>query len=329
MNFKRKIFKNKKPKIFYYIPAIIREYSNNYYLHNKKEKILTYFNKLNPDEIYERVNYYNKLNTVNFNEKEAIAIKIYKFPKHQCVYYFDSKEYLRYFDSDLKFYLSPGDITDIPQQPTLVKSRPISENNQNSILLKLNKIRHFNFIHDNLSYLEKEDKLIGRGGIWQEHRIRFYEQYFNHPLCDLGAVDGVHLEKWKKPKITINEHLKYKFILTLEGNDVASNLKWVMSSNSIAVMPTPKYETWFMEGKLLPDVHYIHILDDYSNLEEKLNFYIQHPDKSEAIIKNAHNYIQQFLDAKKEQLISLLVLEKYFYCTGQKDSDWKSFFDIN
>ena len=41
------------------------------------------------------------------------------------------------------------------------------------------------------------------------------------------------------PKKTIREHLDYKFIMALEGNDVASNLKWVMSSNSIAVMTRP------------------------------------------------------------------------------------------
>ena len=51
-----------------------------------------------------------------------------------------------------------------------------------------------------------------------------------------------------RPKLSILEQLEYKFVLCLEGNDVATNLKWVMSSNSLAVMPKPRYETWFMEG---------------------------------------------------------------------------------
>ena len=66
----------------------------------------------------------------------------------------------------------------------------------------------------------------------------------------------------------------------MEGNDVASNLKWVMSSNSIAVMPKPKYETWFMEGLLIPDQHYILIKDDYSDLETRLKFFLDHPQKA-------------------------------------------------
>ena len=118
--------------------------------------------------------------------------------------------------------------------------------------------------------------------------------------------------------MTIADHLKYKFILALEGNDVASNLKWVMSSNSVAVMPRPTCETWFMEGTLIPNYHYIEIKPDFSDLEERLNHYIQHPNEAESIIKHAHEYVNQFKDKKREDIISLLVLDKYFRMTGQK-----------
>ena len=90
-----------------------------------------------------------------------------------------------------------------------------------------------------------------------------------------------------------------------------------MSSNSIAVMTRPTCETWFMEGRLIPDYHYIEIKDDFSDLEEKLTYYMEHVDAAEQIIKNAHEYVMQFRDLKREKLISLLVLEKYFKQTGQ------------
>lgn len=116
----------------------------------------------------------------------------------------------------------------------------------------------------------------------------------------------------------MDEQLDYKFILCLEGNDVASNLKWVMSSQSLAVMPYPKFETWFMEGTLIPNYHYVLIKDDYSDLEERMKYYIEHPDEALKIIKNAHEYINQFRNKQREDLLSLLVLEKYFYRTNQK-----------
>ncbi len=117
--------------------------------------------------------------------------------------------------------------------------------------------------------------------------------------------------------MTIKEQLEYKFILAIEGYDVASNLKWVMSSNSIAVMPRPTCETWFMEGTLIPNYHYIEIKPDFSDLEERLQYYMAHTDEAQAIIEHAHEYIEQFKNKKREQLISLLVLEKYFKMTEQ------------
>ena len=79
-----------------------------------------------------------------------------------------------------------------------------------------------------------------------------------------------------KRKASLDTHLKHKFILCIEGNDVASNFQMGNVINSVAVMPKLKYESWFMEGKLIPNHHYILIKDDYSDLEEKLNYYEKH-----------------------------------------------------
>jgi len=43
-----------------------------------------------------------------------------------------------------------------------------------------------------------------------------------------------------------------------------------------------------------------------------MDYYTAHPDEAEAIIRHAHEYIEQFKDKKREEIISLLVLDKYF-----------------
>ncbi|GHT47733.1 hypothetical protein AGMMS49936_09080 [Endomicrobiia bacterium] len=178
-----------------------------------------------------------------------------------------------------------GDVTDVTIA-AIVKSRPVSDDNANSVVLNLDKSHHFIFLKDKKSFESKKNKLIGCGGVYQPHRIEFFKKYFNHPLCDLGALNyDKNFPQWKMGKVSIDYHLDYKFILCLEGNDVASNLKWVMSSNSLAVMPRPKYETWFMEGRLMPNYHYVEIKSDYSNLEEQLNYYIKHTNKALKIIE--------------------------------------------
>ncbi|MCG8581084.1 MAG: glycosyltransferase family 90 protein, partial [Bacteroidales bacterium] len=117
---------------------------------------------------------------------------------------------------------------------------------------------------------------------------------------------------WRKPKLNMYKMLQHKFIMVIEGNDVATSLKWVMASNSVAVMTKPNYETWFMEDTLIPNYHYIQVKDDYSDAVEKVNYYIANPDKAKAIVKNAHEYIDQFRNKKRERLISLMVMDKYF-----------------
>ena len=314
MSFKKQFLKNKNNKLLYYAQALCRELVPKAWYRRKRDKIL----RKNWDDqsayITRRVNYYNRLEQHTTLSPEAITIREYRIPKKIRVYYFDSMEYLRYFNPQLKFELIPGDVVHVPASPAFVKSRPLQNDNRNSVLLKLNKIRHFNFLHDDIPLSAKKDLLVGRSGFKQPHRQRFFEQYHDHPLCDLKKVKSS-----KHPDfLTITQHLEYKFILALEGYDVATNLKWIMSSNSIAVMPKPRYETWFMEGTLLPDHHYICIADDYSDLAEKLNYYINHPEAAAAIVKNAHLYIEQFKDAEREEAISLLVMQKYFEKTNAR-----------
>lgn len=313
--FRMRLYKN--IKFFYYVEAIFEtmlvpaEWRRKQ-LHAKLEEV----QKCDVATIKDRVNYYNKLRA-GATLAEATALSEITLPKRRRVYHFDSQRYLRYFSKDLSVSYVWGDVTFVPKTPSLVKSRPIVPENENSVLLNLDKARHFNFIHDIKDFQDKKNMLIGRARVTQPHRIRFYQQYFDHPMCDLGQTNQTPNPEWEKEKLGIAAHLDYKFILSLEGNDVATNLKWVMSSNSLAVMPTTRFETWFMEGRLKADYHYVHIKDDYSDLEEKLNYYIEHTEAAIQILKNAHEYVRQFRNKKQEDLISLLVLEKYFFCTGQ------------
>ena len=313
MNIKKLLFQNKNFKPWYYLKAEFRDkFAAD--LVSKREPLLQTLSRYDGNEIQQRVDYYNKLSGHSPLLNGRVRIADYHRPDHLKVYYYDSKEYLRNFEGDLSFQLVPGDVVDIPESPSIVKSRAIAGDNANSVLLNLDKIRHFNFIKDDIPFRSKMNKLIGRAAVQQVHRKAFYELYFNHPLCDLGDI--MKGSKWEKPKISITEHLKYKFVLAIEGHDVATNLKWIMSSNSVAVMPKPTYETWYMEGTLIPNVHYIEIKADYSDLEECLNYYIAHPEEAEEIVKQANAYCRKFQDQEKEDLIAVMVLSKYFEVTN-------------
>jgi len=316
------IYKNSK--LFYNIKSILRYAAPKFLFAGRRRRILNSLNSYDEKEIRARVDYYNKLQNKTALPAGSTALADFKYLRRSkgksslTTYFFDTYEYTRFFRDNLKFYYAFGDVQYVPPQPSIVKSRPVEGDNANSVLLNLDKLRHFMFVEDKKSFREKKDMLVGRGYITQPHRIKFWEMYFNHPMCDLGQTNkNSDRPHWTKNFMNIGQHLDYKFILCLEGNDVATNLKWVMSSNSLAVMPRPKYETWFMEGRLIPNHHYVEIKPDFSDLEERLKYYIARPQEAEKIIKNAHAWVKQLRDKKKEDLISILVLQKYFDITGQ------------
>ena len=292
------------------------------FFQSRREKILAKIEQ-HPDKEYimQRVNYYCKLN--EHCELPNTCKKIGNHtPKNRdgnSVYFFDTYRWTKYFPNHLKWAHLPGDIIDIPKIPSIVKSRPIEGKNQNSVLLNLDRIRHFIFLNDSTPFVEKKDMIIFRGKVKRlPARVKFMEQYFNHPMCDCGDTQyDEEYKEWHTTKKTLYEHLQYKFVMAIEGNDVASNLKWIMSSNSIAVMPRPKYETWFMEGTLIPNVHYIEVKEDFSDLIERVTYYINNPQEAQKIIDNANAYVAQFKNRERETLISLETLKRYFKHTNK------------
>lgn len=315
---KKLSWKHKNNKLLYYSVNIARQLIPAQLFRSRLAKKLSGLKDYDLDYLRKRINYYNKLGEKKELSESVDALLNFRMDKRNKTYFFDTYEFTRYFKNDLKVAFKFGDVTFVPHEPAIVKSRPVGVNNANSVLLNLDKVRHFTFTSDNKDFRTKKNMLVSRNYVIQPHRLKFLEMYFRHPMCDVGKINnnGENTD-FLKDILTIDEQLGYKFILCLEGNDVASNLKWVMSSQSLAVMPLPKYETWFMEATLIPDYHYVLIKDDYSDLEERLNYFMDNMDKALEIIQNAHQYINQFKAKQREDLISLLVLEKYFYRTDQ------------
>lgn len=310
-------------KFFYYLKSCTILLMPHFILKARKQCFLQkYYPKYNNADLQSRLDYYNKLKEKKQIPQSSPTLANHKLKNvnYSKVYFFDSYEFTRYFSKTLPWLFRPGDITDLQPYPTIVKSRPITENNENSVLLKLNKIRHFIFVKDKTKFEDKIPKILFRGAAHgKPNRQMFIEKWIDNPMCDIKdtAKDSINPPQWQSKPISIKQQLRYKYIMAIEGNDVASNLKWIMSSQSIAVMPRPKYETWFMEGCLIPNYHYIEIKEDFSDLIEKVNYYEQHPEQAKAIIKNANEYVKPFKDKKREKLLSILVLKRYFEKTGQ------------
>lgn len=306
----------------------------------RKRHLMSRYDRMTPQEkqaIDDRVDYYCRLpenpvlETITQQLPSGRApYRVMTLGEHKyknkvgnTVYFFDTYEYTRCFDNHLRWLKIPGDVFYRVPSAAIVKSRLIPEEGQtcNEVIINQDKVRHFCFIRDPFSWDEKVSKVLFRGACHgKPSRETFLRTFINHPMFDIRdtAKDSSNPTEWQQQKeMTLYDHLSYRYIMALEGNDVASNLKWVMSSNSCAVMPRPTCETWFMEGILVPGYHYIEIREDYSDLIEKIQYYEAHPDEAQAIVEHAHQWCAQFQDRQTEDIVALKVLEKYFRMTGQ------------
>lgn len=262
----------------------------------------------------ERVNYYNKLSgAVSIADAPSLS----RISRRKSYYYFDLRQFTLAFDQALRLAYEFGDVTTVPPVPAVVKSRPIAAPNENAVLMKLDRLRHFRWPRDTLAFGQKAPRAVWRGALNNDARRRLVRLYAADGRFDIGHVGERFEDIGPKQHLTIAQQLESRYVVSLEGHDVATNLKWILASNALCLMPRPRYETWFMEGALIAGRHYVELREDLSDLAEKVDHFERHPGEALEIIANANAHVALFADAEREELISLLVLQKYFERTGQ------------
>lgn len=307
-------------KALYYLKKFSYNNLPAFYFNWKYEQLKKKKNETDPAFLKDRISFYCKKDQEFEIPEEAKMVQEITYQK-PSPYYFDLKEFLHYFTPETKFAYFFGDDTHVNSYPTIFKARPIHVGNENSVLFKLNKIRHYQWVDDPLKFEEKKNELVWRGDAHQNIRQQLLIKFQNKKRFNVGDTSSrsAH-EKWRREFMSKSEQLNYKFIFCPEGRDVATNLKWVFSSNSLCIMPRPTIESWFMESRLKAGIHYVEVEDDLSDLEDKMDYFSSNTDEAKEIVKNAQNHALQFMDSDLEDLLCLEVLTKYTQLSNQKNA---------
>ncbi|MDE6217465.1 MAG: lipopolysaccharide biosynthesis protein [Muribaculaceae bacterium] len=264
------------------------------------------------DYIRRRVDFYCRRSFLP--NSEAIKAGEVELMDTPSAYIVDIQRYLRAFRFGTRLNYRGGDTPPgtNPRIPTIIRSRRIDDLRDNGVLMNVNHRRHFLNPVDPIPFSEKKPLLFFRGEMeGKPERKRFLELWKDSTLMDVGDTCHPWDAPGHRPPVKLTDHFQYKFILVLEGNDVASSLQWVMRSNCVPVMIRPSVEGWLMHSALEPGVHYIEIASDFSDVEEKIRWAIDHPEECEKISKASTEWTNQFRDKRRENIISYLVLKKY------------------
>eukprot|EP00547_Thalassionema_nitzschioides_P018622 CAMPEP_0194254364 /NCGR_PEP_ID=MMETSP0158-20130606/31981_1 /TAXON_ID=33649 /ORGANISM="Thalassionema nitzschioides, Strain L26-B" /LENGTH=414 /DNA_ID=CAMNT_0038992365 /DNA_START=49 /DNA_END=1293 /DNA_ORIENTATION=+ len=128
-----------------------------------------------------------------------------------------------------------------------------------------------------------------------------------------AVIEGVQLIS---NSVSIREIMRHKAIIMLEGNDVASGLKWALLSQSVVLMPPPKHTSWCMEELLEPWVHYIPLKEDASDIETQMQWVLDNDEKAQQISLRGTLWMEDLIfhpdAAREETLIKEELLRRYF-----------------
>jgi len=211
-----------------------------------------------------------------------------------------------------------GDGSNSDELPVLIKARIIGKPN-NGILVKYEYGYHWNILNnfkDNYNWHEKENNIVWRGNGYTSfdkkfNRYHFISKYYKEHNVGFTVYNPKLSSDLFKDEMTVEQQLKYKYLLCLEGNDVATSLKWSLMSNSVVIMSKPIIEGWLMEGLLQPYVHFVPLKDDFSDLNEILEWCRNNDDTCKQISENARKWMMQFLDSDNELKLHNTIREWY------------------
>ena len=283
------------------------DFSNRLNFYLGKKFIARNFNNINLKNV-------RGVKTLNNNKKygKAFKVKLRKTNNHRK-----------------KFRIAFGDITKKHSIITLCKNR-CADNTDSVILRCLNYERHwYNFYNrpTDIPFKNKANKVFWRGsttGSKQRKGNRFdlVKRWYNKDKhIDVGFSKIVQvknkqkrleLSRYVSSNCNISNFLRYKYILSVEGNDKDSGLQWKLNSNSVVLMAKPRVTSWLMETTLIPNVHYVLLEDDFSNLKKQLIWCNKNQKKFIKINKNAKKFMKQFENKKMEETLETKVINKYF-----------------
>ena len=216
------------------------------------------------------------------------------------------KDALSFFDTGVEvqhMLVTFGDVTPNSSLPFITKSRPRALPPM-GILWPLNVERHFAKMASvglsDTPWEQKRPRLVWRGAdTGRGERAKLVRKFISDQRKDVDIALTFVLEygdsTLTRPALGMKDLLQNKYLLSLEGNDVSSGLKWMLLSKSVVFMPTSTYESWALESQLRPFIHYVPVQRDLSDMHERLKWAKSNDELCRNISARATEFMSNFL----------------------------------
>lgn len=162
----------------------------------------------------------------------------------------------------------------------------------------LNKYNKYRSIYLNIRFSDKKPKLVYAGKNYGS-KYNFFlrkdiqinqREYFKSIKDKISVNDNLYVPEHF---ISIREMIEYKYILDIDGNaGTWDATAWKLNSNSVIFKTKSVWKQWFFE-EYKEWVHYIPINEDFTDIQEKINWCENNQEKCIEITKNCRKLFKK------------------------------------
>jgi GR25 family glycosyltransferase involved in LPS biosynthesis len=158
-----------------------------------------------------------------------------------------------------------------------------------------NLYNSFRSFHTGVPFHEKMNQLVFAG----QDRGTKYNFLYNRQIqisqrnYFKTAIAPKYSWIWTNSWIDRQTQIHFKYILDIDG--IASTwdaTAWKLNSGSVIFKPKSCWRQWFYD-KYLPNVHYVEVEDDFSDIESKYQWCEEHPEECEQMIQRCLALFQE------------------------------------
>ena len=174
-----------------------------------------------------------------------------------------------------------------------------------------------------IDWSSKKNVCIWRGKVKNGHTSNFFEQDGKDDLNPRKYFVKMHREgkfnnvDYQDEYTSITQQLNYKYILDMDGwSSTWDATIWKLYSGSVLFKVKSTWQQWYYD-ELIEWEHYVPISNDFSDLNEKIEWCILNDDKCKQIAKNAKAFVIEKLNL---EYVNNKIVErtlKYFKNTEQ------------
>ena len=170
-------------------------------------------------------------------------------------------------------------------------------------------------IRKTIFWNKKKNIAVWRGKLSNGSKTNFIEQKVDmnqrELFVDLYKKGQLKNVEYSEESMSKEKMCEYKYLIDIDGwSNTWDATIWKMLSGSVLLKVGSVWEQWYYD-KLKEWIHYVPVKDDFSDLNEKIQWCIDNDDMCRLISENAYNFVLTELTFDKASRYTINVFNDY------------------